>query len=131
MTPQPTHDGVRRRERTHRCRYKYVRRVGLMYQARVYLPLPVGSVNVGLYATESAAHLAVQAWLRSGADPRRGLPGGVLPKWVHADGDAFRWRVRLRGEWHGGGPFDTAAAAFDAGARFASRGRPASGCGAF
>ena len=53
-----------------------------MWQARSWLPLPIGSVNLGLYRTEVEAHIAVKNWIKAGGDPCLGLPHGILPKWV-------------------------------------------------
>lgn len=73
---------VRRRAPKRETEYKFVRRCSAKYQARVWCPLPIGSVNLGLYEEESAAWDAVRRWLRAGADPCRHLPAGILPKWV-------------------------------------------------
>jgi hypothetical protein len=72
-----------KRQRNHACQYLYVRRVkGFKYQARVWLPMPLGSINLGLYNSEREAWMAFKAWLKAGGDPVKGLPAGVLPKWV-------------------------------------------------
>jgi len=53
-----------------------------VWQARPFLNETVGHVNLGCYRDERAAWEAVRLWVRAGADPCRGLPPGVLPKWV-------------------------------------------------
>jgi hypothetical protein len=72
----------RRRAAKRETEYQFVRKCSAKYQARVWCALPVGSVNLGLYDEERAAWDAVKLWLRAGADPTRGLPAKVLPKWV-------------------------------------------------
>ena len=104
-----------------RSRYKYVRQVcgktGIwVWQARAYLPLPVGSVHLGLYREERAAWEAVRLWIRAGADPCRGLPTKVLPKWVRKrpqDGlfDAVRRNASGERIVDPGGPYATPEAA--------------------
>ena len=104
-----------------RSRYKYVRQVcgktGIwVWQARAYLPLPVGSVHLGLYREERAAWEAVRLWIRAGADPCRRLPPNVLPKWVRRrlqDGqyDAIRRGGDARRIPVPGGPWATPEAA--------------------
>lgn len=81
--------GKKRRSR-RQYSHKYVRLVANanVYQARAWHPV-VGSVNLGCYGSESAAWAAVKTWIRAGCDPCRGLPDGVLPKWVVRDGDVF------------------------------------------
>lgn len=108
------------RDLSRRSRFKYVRMVrnqrGLRYwQARGWLPLPVGSVHLGCYHHERAAWDAVKGWLRSGGDPVKGLPKDVLPKWVVARGDGMfdailRSADGLRSLLPGG-PWPTAEAA--------------------
>ncbi len=73
----------RRRRGRKVYRYKYVRLVSgtNLYQARPWHPV-VGSINLGLYKNERDAWHAVQAWIQAGCDPCRGLPPGILPKWV-------------------------------------------------
>ena len=82
-----------RRESTHRSSYKHVRYVGRgWYQARVWIGprgALVDSVNLGLYRTEWDAWRAVKAWVAAGADPCRGLPEKVLPKWVRRRDDGY------------------------------------------
>ena len=105
----------RQRDRRHACRYRYVRRPtgSRLYQARVYLPVEKGgSINLGLYETEAAAHQVVTAWIRAGADPTKGLPPGVLPKYVKSVEDGFTWTVTLGGRRLGGEVFATAREAF-------------------
>lgn len=107
----------RQRDRRHACRYRYVRRPtgSHLYQARVYLPVDKGgSINLGLYETESAAHQVVTAWIRAGADPTKGLPAGVLPKYVKAVEGGFTWGVVLGGKRLGGELFATVEGAFHA-----------------
>jgi hypothetical protein len=90
--PGPAPAPTRKRERRHRCDYLYVRKVaGRKYQARVWLPAPLGSINLGLYDDERSAWHAVRQWIRAGADPCDNLPEGVLPKWVKVapDGSFF------------------------------------------
>lgn len=86
--------GVQRRGR-RRYSHKYVRLVSgtQLYQARVWHPV-VGSVNLGLYRDEHAAWLAVKVWVQAGCNPCRGMPEGVLPKWVERDGEGYRVIVR-------------------------------------
>lgn len=81
--------GIKRRGR-RQYGHKYVRLVSgtQLYQARAWHPV-VGSVNLGLYREERAAWAAVKAWIQAGCDPCRGLPPGVLPKWVMRDGAEF------------------------------------------
>lgn len=88
--------GIRRRGR-RRYAHKYVRLVSgsQLYQARAWHPV-VGSVNLGLYPEEHAAWAAVKAWIKAGCDPCRGLPDGVLPKWVKSDGDGYRVIARKK-----------------------------------
>ncbi len=86
--------GIRRRGR-RRYSHKYVRLISgkNLFQARAWHPT-VGSVHLGCYRSESDAWAAVQGWIRAGCDPCRGLPEGVLPKWVQREGDGFRVIVR-------------------------------------
>lgn len=81
--------GKKRRSRRQYV-HKYVRLVtnANVYQARTWHPV-VGSVNLGCYRSESAAWQAVKTWIQAGCDPCKGLPDGVLPKWVVRDGDSF------------------------------------------
>jgi hypothetical protein len=85
--------GVACRSQERRSAFRYVRQVrgrsGIwVWQARAWLPLPIGSVNLGCYREERIAWEAVKRWIRSGADPVRDLPAGVLPKWVRRERDA-------------------------------------------
>lgn len=104
--PAPARGG---RVRLHPCRHLYVRKVGgRKYQARVWLPAPLGSVNLGLYDDEAPAWRAVRAWIAAGADPCRGLPPGVLPKWVRDDGrGGFLGRRATAEGFSLAGPFPT------------------------
>ena len=109
----PTDQAPKPRRRTHPSRYLFVRRLrkGILrvWQARTWLPEPLGSINLGIHEDEWSAHRAVQAWIRAGADPCRGLPDGVLPKWVRLSPDGtFTGWVRLAGELVERGPFPTA-----------------------
>ena len=71
------------RQRTHPSQYLFVRKVkGWKYQARAWLPEPLGSINIGLHNSEREAWIAVKAWLKAGGNPLKGLPQGVMPKWV-------------------------------------------------
>jgi hypothetical protein len=72
-----------KRQRRTRSDHKYVRLVSgsNLYQARIWHPV-VGSINLGLYDTDTAAAQVVRNWINAGCDPCRGLPEGVLPKWV-------------------------------------------------
>jgi hypothetical protein len=107
-----------------RSHYLYVRSVRgktgtYVWQARPFYNAVVGHVNLGCYREERAAWEAVRVWVRAGADPCRGLPPGVLPKWVvrrPQDGryDAIR---RTKGGTRvlvPGGPWSTPEAAFTA-----------------
>ena len=105
----------RRRHRQHPCRYRYVRRLAgsRLYQARTYIsPEKGGSINLGLYETEAAAHQVVTAWIRAGADPTKGLPEGVLPKYVKQVEGGFTWDVKVAGRRLQGGLFADPADAF-------------------
>lgn len=105
----------RRRQRQHPCRYRYVRRLAgsRLYQARTYIsPEKGGSINLGLYETEAAAHQVVTTWIRAGADPTKGLPPGVLPKYVKRVEGGFTWDVKVAGRRLQGGLFADAAEAF-------------------
>lgn len=107
-----------------RSRYPYVRSVRgktgtYVWQARPFLNATVGHVNLGCYHEERAAWEAIRRWVRAGADPCRGLPPGVLPKWVvrrPQDGryDALRRRRGGTRVSVPGGPWATPGAAFAA-----------------
>lgn len=101
----------KRRRPTNPSRYLYVRRPGrgFLWQARAWLPSPIGSIHLGLYEDEWLAHRAVQKWLReTNGDPLR-PPPGVPPKWTRELGDGRHLgQVRLAGVLHVAGPFDTA-----------------------
>lgn len=79
--------------------------LGTLWQARVWLPLPLGSINLGLYATEREAHAAARAFVRRGADPVEHLPEGVLPKYVRRVGEMYLARVKTRRGVVALGPF--------------------------
>lgn len=86
------------RSKRHACQYKWVRRIGPhSYQARVWLPVERGgSINLGLYDSEIKAYAAVRAWVKAGADPVKGLPECVLPKYVRGEEGRFHWSVTTR-----------------------------------
>lgn len=82
-----TNSRHQRRSSDRRSEYRFVRAVQggtgtWFWQARAWLPEPIGSVNLGCYREERAAWDAVRQWIRAGGDPCKGLPPGVLPKWV-------------------------------------------------
>lgn len=83
--------------------FSYIRQIrdGL-FQARPWLGVRwIGSVNLGLYRSERDAHRAVVEWVKAGADPCRGLPAKVLPKFVRRHpGGGYFGRVRKRGRVH-------------------------------
>ncbi len=79
------------KRRSHReYERKYVRLVSgtNLYQARAWHPI-IGSVNLGLYGTETQAWAAVVVWINAGCNPCDGLPSGVLPKWAKRDGEGY------------------------------------------
>ena len=85
------------RQRNHPSQYLFVRKVkGFKYQARAWLPSPLGSINIGLHPSEREAWMAVKAWLKAGGNPLKGLPAGVLPKWVRRT-NRGRFLGRLKG----------------------------------
>ncbi len=115
----------RRRSPTfdRRSYYLYVRSVRgktgtYVWQARPFLNETVGHVNLGCYRDERAAWEAVRLWVRAGADPCRGLPPGVLPKWVvRLSSGRFGAARRTAGGSRvpvPGGPWGTPEAAFAA-----------------
>jgi hypothetical protein len=109
---------VRKRQSTEN-QFKYVKRVrtmrhGYRWQARAWLSLPIGSVNLGYHPTEQDAWEAVSSWIKAGGDPVRGLPEGILPKWVSQLDGQF-WAILRQGKRRVKlGPFDDPAMAFEA-----------------
>ena len=95
--PRPPAPPKRRKLADPRHRLYARKALGRQWQARVWLPRPLGSVNLGLYATEREAHAAALAFVRRGADPVEHLPEGVLPKYVRRGvGGQFVARVKTR-----------------------------------
>ena len=122
----------RTRDYSHTCRKRYVRLLstGRRFQARLWIPAPYGSINLGLYPTEEAAWRATQAVIaRLATDKpataatvweatKQAIAAGavrkdVLPKYVR----------RVKGRYFGRakravvGPFDSPEAAHDAAVR--------------
>jgi hypothetical protein len=111
-----------------------MRRINKKYQARVWpgsRDRLYGSINLGLYETEAAAQAAIREWVKAGCHPARGLPPGILPKWVTRGPGGLRWSERRIREWEengrkywtrlrflglklDAGPFRTAEEAFEA-----------------
>jgi hypothetical protein len=86
---------------------------------------PLGTITLGLYPTECAAHRAAVEFRRKGPSAgkypailaelqaRGVVVGHLLPKWVRAvPGGYTARRVTRAGVIEAGGPFDTPAAAF-------------------
>jgi hypothetical protein len=46
-----------------------------------------GPINLGLYDNEPLAKAAIDVWVAAGARPDRGLPPGIMPKWVYQNDD--------------------------------------------
>lgn len=132
FSPAPRESPAKnRRSPARRCDYLYVRQVRTphgrwLFQARAWLPLPLGSIHLGLYDTERAAWGVVRAWIKAGADPVHGLPDGVLPKWVRRlrDGTFLAVRRDRRGERLPLGVFPTAEAAHAAARDWTGRPSP-------
>lgn len=65
------------RDRKHASAYRYVRKVkGFKYQCRPWLPLPVGSLNLGCFRSEWEAGHAAREFVR------RFVPGVTLAEVV-------------------------------------------------
>lgn len=120
----------RRRERRHVC-LRYVRSVGWgHYEARWCLDRrgPLGSVTLGWFDSEHAAHRAAVEFRRRSPSIDRYpdiladlvalgvVPAGLLPKWVYplAGGGYEARRAARSGVTHLPGPFATPADAFRA-----------------
>lgn len=96
--------------------YKYVRKRRRKWEARVWISQVIGHIELGYYETRSAAWQVIRVWMKAGCHPARGLPAGILPKWVVRNGDGFSVRMRFAGREVTGGPlvrvFATAEEAF-------------------
>lgn len=97
-------------------RYRYVKRrptqSGARWQARAWMPYPIGNLYLGSFVEEREAWECVIQWVRRGADPVRDLPEGCLPKWVYRCQGGFIVKIRQKKTRVLLGPFPTAETAF-------------------
>jgi hypothetical protein len=98
-------------------RYSYTKRretkYGVVWQARFWHAFPIGSIYLGSYAEERMAWQAVCDWIKAGASPTKGLPDGILPKWVYRD-EVGKFKVVMKqgDTCIRSGPFDSPELAF-------------------
>jgi hypothetical protein len=69
---------------------KYVIKRGNRWHVRVWMPHPVCTIWLGSYTSEREGWQVMMGWLKAGGCAYRGLPAGVLPKWVVRVGEGYR-----------------------------------------